>query len=139
MLSDGPKKRYIQYMANIPGIGIPGGSAIVGNFTSREYTMERYGDKYSFRFNDGYLSSHIEGTTKEIAYAIYKDYIGQAPDGYGVIKEWGYGPFYLEETKETGKWEVTLLLDTIKPEPEQQFWDELNQQINRFFQLTIFT
>lgn len=114
----------------------------MGLFTSREYTMTREGDKYTFLHQDGYLTSKIEGTIKEIAFAIYKEFLGVQADGYGVIKNWGYGPFYLEENKEKGQWEILLLfddLDFIEPEPEPAFWEEMNRQINRFFNLTVFT
>lgn len=94
-------------------------------------------DKYIFIHRDEHRTIEIKGTIKEIAFAIYKDWIGLSNHNYGVI---GYGPFFLEENKDTGVWEVIVLIDTIDPEPSKEFWDEMNHHINRFFEtLTAFS
>lgn len=113
----------------------------MANIQGREYHMYQVGNKYRFVYHDGYQSIEIKGTTKEIAFAVYKDYLGRSDDGYGLSSgNWSYGPFFLEERPETKTWEVMTLIDTIVPEPEQSFWDEMNKHINRFFEtLTAFS
>jgi hypothetical protein len=100
--------------------------------------MEQYDDLYIFTCYEGFADI-VAGTTKDIAYSLFKDHINSPKDGYGAVLSNQVGPFWLEFDPQTHKPFVTLLFDGIEPKPEHNFWEEMNRYLERFFKLTAFT
>lgn len=104
------------------------------------FQMTKTGDTYSFQYEDGYYIENIAGTPKEIAYLIFDKLViprtSSFQDGYGY--SWhtnSWPPFWVDES---GVIQLDFL-SKIEPEPNQEFWNELNRQFQRFMKLLVFS
>jgi hypothetical protein len=103
------------------------------------FDMTLAGDTYTFSHQDGYYSEKIEGTTKEIAYLMFQAHINARHDGYGAIYE-KVGPFMVEDGEGKANLKIGVdFLSSIRPEPNDVFWSELNGHFARFLNLIAFS
>ena len=111
----------------------------MGNFGAQKYEMTKAGDWYNFHHRDGYYSTRVEGTTKDLAYMLFKNYLNATQDGYGTILNDSVGPLFLEAQNKNDPKTMCDLFCSINPEPEPAFWLELDEHIKRFMKLIVFS
>jgi hypothetical protein len=111
----------------------------MGQFNSQVFSMTKAGDWYNFDHRDGYYAVSVEGTTKDLAYMLFKNYINATRDGYGTILNDSVGPLFLEAQDKNDPKTMCDLFCRIDPEPEPTFWLELDEHIKRFMGLIAFS
>ena len=105
----------------------------------QKYTMNIKGDKYIFSQHNVNFGIEIEGTIKELAFQIYKNFLKNSTI-HGMNCYWEpYGPFWLQFYQDGTPNVVLDFLSEIIPPPTPEFWNELNNYINRFFKLIIYS
>lgn len=111
----------------------------MGRFNSQVFSMIKDEGKYTFLHQDGYLTVRVEGTTKELAFSLFRNYISAGKDGYGTIMNDSVGPLFLEAQDKNDPKTMCDLFCKIEPEPEPAFWLELDEHIKRFMKLIPFS
>jgi hypothetical protein len=114
----------------------------MGNPQIFTFQMTQEGDKYIFRFEDGYYAESMEGTLKEIAYVMFEGLMKSPKDGtFGGadFRFYARAPFWVSDRNASGFVISIDPLSEIEPKPNQAFWDELNEQFRRLMKLIIFS
>jgi hypothetical protein len=111
----------------------------MGNPQIFTFQMTQEGDKYIFRVNDGYYIGNVEGNIKEIAYLMFDGLMKTPKDASFHFHFYSHPPFWVSDGDASGFTVKTDPLCEIEPEPDQAFWDELNEQFRRLMKLIIFS